>query len=74
MTNLEYLEEIKKDEDSWIKLKNLKIEYSGEREKCNSHRQTKALEIIAESLISIDNKLNSLINDGKVINVDTHEA
>ena len=38
------------------------------------YRKMKALEIIAETLINIDDKLDSLINNGKAINVDTHEV
>jgi len=71
MTNSEYLKKVKEGEDSYIKLENMK---ELDREKCNDFRKVKALEIIAETLISIDDKLNSLINDGKVINVDTHEV
>lgn len=71
MDNLEYLEKVKP-------LSSLKEYILGTEckalEEQTEIRKVIALEIIAETLINIDNKLDSLINDGKVINVDTHEV
>ena len=73
MTNSEYLASIKQADDIWHKSQKISfVEITNED--FYEYRRMKALEIIAESLIGIDDKLNSLINDGKVINVDTHEA
>jgi len=60
MDNKEYLEKIKKDENCWTKLKNLKNDFGGySSEECNDYRQTKALEIIAEELINIRTRMES---------------
>lgn len=64
MDNLGYLESIKEADKDTLKDD---IDWF-------SHRKIVALEIIAETLMNIDDKLNSLINNGKVINVDTHEV
>lgn len=66
MTNLEYLEKLKKDNFREFVIKDAKADLES--------RKLLALEIIAETLIGIDDKLNSFINDGKVINIDTHEV
>lgn len=64
MDNLGYLESIKEADKDTFKDD---IDWF-------SRRKIVALEIIAETLMNIDDKLNSLINNGKVINVDTHEV
>jgi len=54
MTNLEYLKKIKKaDEELNLELKNIVKNEDGD-----SYRQAKALEIIAEELIKINETLN----------------
>ena len=79
MNNLEWLDKVRiadGDVDEAIKKAKmgLLIDEKAIGKVILEYRKIKALEIIAEELIGIDDKLGSLINNGKVINVDTHEV
>ena len=72
MDNSEYLKGVKASDEIWHKNKNISYERIVKKE-FYEYRKIKASEIIAEELIGINDKLDKLINEGKVINVDTHE-
>jgi len=66
MDNLEWLKNVKKADDDWNRLHNFTIENLVKGDEGNEYRMVKALEIIAEALISIDNRMQSK----EAINVD----
>jgi len=55
-TNEDYLKEMKEAREKWIYDNNLSFDKIVEDENCDLPRIAMALEIIAETLISIDNK------------------
>jgi len=58
MNNLEWLKNVKKADDDWNKLHDFKIDKLVAGDEGNEYRMVKALEIIAEALIGIDEKLD----------------
>ena len=61
MDNLKYLEEIKKADEDYRKLHNIKLDGFVIDKEGDSYRQAKALEIIAEELINNNSTLRTLV-------------
>ena len=68
MTNIEWLEKVKKEEEEYIKITEINYELQRKgitkRLLSNEYRQAKALEIIAEELMGINNGLMTIIVNG----------
>jgi len=58
MDNLEWLKEVKKADDDWNKLHDFKIDKLVEGDGGNEYRMVKALEIIAEELYLLNQRIN----------------
>lgn len=71
MTNEEYLKGIKEADEKWFEDYNMDFNQIATADTYDAYRHTKALEIIAETLIKVNSKIDDMMtSDGRLKIVD----